>query len=110
MWRRITRAGTFPGACTYSMFKTSEATGIAIHHKVFLLLASPLSYFRSYVHVGSAHVCRQKAEVDTGWRLPLSLLFRGKVSNLPKLAYQASLAMQRMFRGCPAPVFHILDL
>lgn len=63
VWRRVTRAGTFPVACTYTMFKTSEATGMAIHPKVFLLFASLLSYIRSYVCVWSAHVCRQKAEV-----------------------------------------------
>lgn len=55
----VTRARTFPGASTYSMFKTSEAMEPAIYYKALLVtFIFPFSCFICSECVWNVHVCR----------------------------------------------------
>lgn len=60
----VTRAQTFPGACTYSMFKTLGATGLETNHRVllFLWLIFPFPCFICYICVWMCmHMCAGKS-------------------------------------------------
>lgn len=98
VWRGVTRAGSFPGVCTFPVFKTSEAMGLQQITRFCCFCLFPLSLF----HVLCLCVectCVQVKGWEWHWVLTclLPLIQWGEFSNWLRLACKARLALQSLF-------------